>query len=184
MHMLTDKKIDELLIDTQTEHLSKYPDLYIRHYLEQYRVYLRAFTTMVDRRQKSNEFFLSINTAIMAILGYIETQQSETVHSTLIFSLVPFIGIVICWSWGQAVRSYRQVAQAKYKVIHRLERRLPAALFETEWEILGRGKDSKRYYPLSRVEKNVPLIFILLYLIIFFANSPFMALVAPFLHSL
>ena len=81
------------------------------------------------------------------------------------------------------MRSYRQVAQAKYKVIHRLERRLPAALFETEWEILGRGKDAKRYYPLSRVEKNVPLIFILLYLIIFFANSPFMSVVAPYFSA-
>ena len=174
--MLTDQKIDEMLIDTQTDHLSKYPDLYIRHYLEQYRVYLRAFTSMVERRQKSNEFFLSINTAIMAVLGYIETQAVPIVHSALIFSIVPFIGIVICYSWALAVRSYRQVAQAKYKVIHRLERRLPAALFETEWEILGRGKDPSRYYPLSRVEKNIPLIFILLYLVIFLANSPLLSL--------
>lgn len=180
--MLTDKHVDQLLIDTQTDHKSQYPDLYIRHYLEQYRVYLRAFTNMVDRRQKSNEFFLSINTAIMAVLGYIETQGAE--HSALIFSLVPFIGIVICHSWWQAVCSYRKLAQAKFRVIHRLERKLPAALFETEWEILGRGKDKKKYYPLSRVEKNVPLIFILLYLIIFFANSPFVKVLLPYVPSL
>ena len=181
--MITDKKIDELLIDSQMEHKSLYPDLYIHHYLEQYRVYLRAFTSMVERRQKSNEFFLSINTAIMAILGYIETEQGPVQHSALIFSFVPFVGIVICYSWALAVRSYRQVAQAKYKVIHRLERRLPAALFETEWEILGRGKDAKRYYPLSRVEKNIPLIFIVLYVIIFIANSPFMSVIGPYLAT-
>jgi hypothetical protein len=123
---------------------------------------------MVERRQKSNEFFLSINTAIIAVLGYIETKGAE--HSALIFSL-----------WWQAVRSYRQLAQAKFKVIHRLERRLPVALFETEWEILGHGKNSKVYLPLSRVERNVPLIFILLYLVIFLANSPFMAFIGQYL---
>jgi hypothetical protein len=134
---------------------------------------------MVERRQKSNEFFLSINTAIIAVLGYIETKGAE--HSALIFSFVPFIGIVICHLWWQAVRSYRQLAQAKFKVIHRLERRLPVALFETEWEILGHGKNSKVYLPLSRVERNVPLIFILLYLVIFLANSPFMAFIGQYL---
>ncbi len=180
--MISNEKIDQLLVGEQTEHKETYPNLYIRHYLEQYRIYLRVLGNTAERRQQSNEFFLGINTAIMAILGYIETK--EVAHSTtLIFTIVPFIGIVICRSWWQAMQSYRQLAKAKFRVIHRMERKLPAALFETEWEILGRGKKPSEYYPLSLVEKNVPLIFILLYLVIFFANSPFVNVIAPYFQA-
>ena len=177
--MFSDDKIDTLLRETHTDHREKYPDLYIEHYLEQYRIYIHVFNSTAERRQKSNEFFLGINTAIMAVLGYIETKGLA--ESSVIFTVVPFIGIIICNSWRQMILSYRQLARAKFKVIHRLETKLPIALFETEWDLLGRGKDSKKYYPVSRVEKNVPLIFILLYLVIFFAYSPIATTIMPFL---
>jgi hypothetical protein len=169
MGILNDQ-IDSMLIPVKSEHKQEYPDKYIDHYLEQYRIYLHVFNSTNERRQKSNEFFLGINTAIMAILGYIETKGTE--HTPLVFTLVPLIGVIICYVWYQTIHSYKQLNRAKFKVIHTLERKLPAKLFETEWELLGKGKDYHKYKPLSHVEKNIPCIFIVLYLIIFIANLP------------
>lgn len=137
---------------------------FIDHYLEQYRIYLVSFNQLADRRHKSNEFFLGLNTAIMAILGYIETKQ--VTHSLLVFTVVPLIGIGICVAWYQMIRSFKMLNRAKFKVIHDIERKLPSRLFETEWELLGKGKDRKKYYPLSSIEKTIPVIFIVLYVFV------------------
>jgi len=162
--------IDNMLSEVYTEHREQHADKYIDHYLEQYRIYLHIFNNLSDRRQKANEFFLGLNTAIMAIMGYIESK--EVVHISAIFILVPFVGIAICYCWYEMILSFRQLNRAKFQVIHTLEKKLPISLFGTEWELLGKGQDDKKYIPLSRIEKKIPIIFIILYLILFLINSP------------
>jgi hypothetical protein len=170
---MDDEQIDDMLVPEHSDHKEKYPDKYIDHYVEQYRIYLHVFNSTVERRQKANEFFLGLNTAIMAFLGYIEAKDGVSApNAPIIFTLVPIIGVALCYSWYLIIHSYTQLNRAKFKVIHRLESKLPATLFKTEWRILGMGKDTKKYQPMSHIEKVVPLIFIVLYLIIFFANLP------------
>lgn len=163
------EQIDNILLLTHTDHKESHADKYIDHYLEQYRIYLHIFNNTSDRRQKSNEFFLGLNTAIIGMLGYLET-KSQSHNESMIFLMAPFVGIGICLCWHRLILSYKQLNRAKFKVIHRLETKLPAALFETEWELLGKGKDMKKYRPLSSIEKNIPIIFIILYVLIFMTN--------------
>ena len=133
---------------------------------------------MSERRLKSNEFFLGINTAMMGILGYLETKG--TIENSFIFTMVPFVGMAICYCWYQIILSYRQMNRAKFSVIHSTEKKLPLALFETEWEVLGKGKDIKKYRPLSSIEKFIPIIFTVLYFLIFLANFPWEDLLSYF----
>lgn len=164
------QKIDNMLDATHAKHGEEYSDRYLDHYLDQYRIYLHIFNSTSDHRHKSNEFFLGLNTAIMGIMGYIETK--EIAHAPIIFILVPLVGIAICACWYRLILSFTQLNRAKFKVIHEMERKLPVALFETEWQILGKGKDPRKYRPLSHIEKYIPVIFIVLYIIIFLVNSP------------
>ena len=161
-------EIDNLLYKRYTDHQENHADKYIDHYLEQYRIYLHVFNTTSDRRIRFNEFFLGINTAIMGILGYLEAKG--TVEKPLIFIMAPFVGMAICYCRYKIIYSYRQLNRAKFNVIHSAEKKLPLSLFETEWEILGKGKDTKKYRPLSSIEKYIPIIFIVLYIIIFLSN--------------
>ena len=160
------EKIDDILIKENTDH----KDEYFSHYLEQYKIYLHIFNSTSDRRQKSNEFFLGLNAAIIAILGYVETKILP--HASLVLILAPFIGIGICYSWYRIILAYRQLNRAKFRVIHETEAKLPLSLFKTEWHVLGRGKDKSKYYPLSQIEKNIPLMFIGLYIIILLISFP------------
>lgn len=167
--------IDDLLFSPSILHREGGDEKDLDQYLEQYRIYLHVFNAIGDRRQKSNEFFLGLNTAIIGILGYIET-KSIPLGESLIFLLVPFVGIAICICWYQFIESYRQLNRAKFKVIHRLEKKLPIALFESEWELLGKGQDTNKYRKLSSIEKKIPIIFILLYVTIFLVNIPWDAI--------
>jgi hypothetical protein len=166
-----DKNIDNLLYSRNTTHKEEHADKYIDHYLEQYRIYLHIFNSTTDRRNKSNEFFLGLNTAIIGVLGYLETKGNAN-NDSVIFLFAPFVGIAICYCWFQIINSYRQLNRSKFKVIHEVEKGLPIALFETEWELLGKCKNRNKYYPLSLIERKIPIIFIILYIVIFTTSLP------------
>ncbi len=164
-----DKNIDSLLYSR----VSKSEDAdtkYIDHYLEQYRIYLHIFNSTHDRSSKSNDFFLGLNTAIIAALGYLESRGSA--HNSTIFLFAPFVGIAICYCWYQIISQYRKLNRTKFKVIHEMEKKLPLSLFETEWELLGKGKDRKLYKSFSLIERQIPVIFIILYIVIFLTGIP------------
>ena len=165
-------KIDSLLYSRAHHYNDEKSDNFIDHYLEQYRIYIHIFNSTSDRRNKTNEFFLGLNTAIIGVLGYLETKNIAE-NSSIIYLFAPFVGIAICYCWYQIITSYKQLHKAKFAVIHNIEEKLPIALFKTEWEFLGKGKDFTKYRKISSIEKNIPIIFIILYTVIFSVNFPF-----------
>jgi len=54
----------------------------------------------------------------------------------------------------------------KFKVIHEIERQLPASIYDYEWKILGEGKSRKLYFPFSHIEMVIPWIFGIVYVIL------------------
>jgi hypothetical protein len=165
------EQIDDILFASYGVHEAKHADTYVDHFLEQYRIYLHIFDATSDRRAKSNEFFLGLNTAIIGIMGYVETKGLP--EAPVVFTLIPLAGIAICLCWHTIISSFHQLNQAKFKVIHALEKKLPASLFEAEWNLLGKGKVLSKYRPFFHTEKHIPLIFIVVYAIIFLVNLPF-----------
>ena len=91
------EEIDNLLFTTDNERIKENKDPYVDYCLEQYRIYLHVFNNTNERRQKSNEFFLGLNAAIIGILGYVETKSIP--HANIIFMLVPFVGTSIAYCW-------------------------------------------------------------------------------------
>lgn len=140
----------------------KYGDKYIEHLLDQYKIYINATEKISDRRQKTNEFFLGLNTALVALLSFIASKTDQT-ELNVILGVSSIAGITICYLWYRIITSYKGLNDAKFKVVHMIESRLPLALYDTEWEMLGRGNDKERYWPFSHIELLVPRIFIAIY---------------------
>ncbi len=76
----------------------------------------------------------------------------------------------MCYLWYRIICSYKGLNDAKYRVVHAIEARMPLALYDTEWETLGRGKDKKTYWPFSHIELLVPWIFIAIYAVLFVSS--------------
>ncbi len=160
--------IDKMLFVSAS---ADYGDRYIEHLLEQYKIYVNAAEKISDRRQKANEFFLAVNTALVALLGFIATKtNSDEVVGLL--ALASLAGIAMCYLWYRIVLSYDGLNSGKYKVIHLIEKRLPLALYDTEWEILGRGKRKDLYEPFTKIEVKVPWIFIGIYGLLLLSAVP------------
>lgn len=164
-------KLDSLLYSRVSHYKDGEDTNYEDHYLEQYRMYLHIFNSTTDRRNKSNEFFLGLNTAIIGVLGYLETKDFLP-NSSVIFMFAPLVGIAICYCWYEIIMSYKMLSRAKFRVIHEIEEKLPLSLFKTEWELLGRGVDYTKYRKISSIEKNIPIVFIILYAVILGVSLP------------
>jgi len=141
-----------------------YGPYYKEHLLKQYHTYINGIDKVSQQRQKTNDFFLTINTAALAFMG-VMNKAIENDSPFLTFA-VSLFGIVLCVIWYRLIRTYRDINRGKYQILHKLEEKLPAALYKAEWEVLGKGADHKRYLPISHVEIKIPLIFIAFYLLL------------------
>jgi len=130
-----------------------YGEKYQSHCLEIYKLYVQMADNISARRQAANSFFLTINTAIIGLAGYVGGTSGKWNW------VVSLAGMVLCYAWYHLIRSYKNMNSGKFKVIHEIEKELSLSPYDAEWEALGRGKDSKLYLPFTNIETWIPWIF-------------------------
>jgi hypothetical protein len=136
---------------------------------EQYKLYIESAENISDRRHQANAFFLSVNVGLIGILTTFGVPEDGSVLGYIWVSIASVGGIAFSIYWRRLVNSYRQLNSGKFNIIHRLETRLPARLYLAEWQALGEG-DSHLYTPFTHIENRIPLVFILLYSLVFISS--------------
>lgn len=120
------------------------------------------------RRAAANTFFLTVQTALVAVLGVaLPNLQGRPWWVSLAVSIA---GVALSTSWWLQLRSYRDLNRAKFAVINDLEKLLPHRVFTDEWESLRKDPIPSlrnRYAELGAVERFVPWVFALLYVMLF-----------------
>ncbi len=143
--------------------LDEYGENYYSHYFEQYKMYVESAEKNSDRRQNANNFFLTINTVLISVIG-LSFQIKILEKFDWLRVLFALLGILICIIFWFLLRAYKQLNSGKFQVIHEMEQLLPLAPYDYEWKILGEGKNKKIYYPFSHIELLIPFIFGIIYL--------------------
>jgi hypothetical protein len=146
----------ELLRVPQEEYGDKYRD----HLLEQYKLFVMTADRISERRVSANNYLLTVNAFLVTFYGI-----ASGFDSRVGLLMIPVAGILVCTIWVALLRSYRNLNTAKFKVIHELERRLPAAVFEREWEVAKRSR-SRYYKPFTHIEPGIPYVFASLYALV------------------
>ena len=144
---------------------NEYGSDYKANLFEQYKLYVDGAEKISDRRQHANNYFITINTALISLMG-LSFQIKLFENLAWIKSILAFVGIIICVIFWFLIRSYKQLNTGKFAVIHEIEKHLPLALYKYEWEILGEGKDNKKYYPFSHIELLIPWVFGIIYVLL------------------
>lgn len=130
--------------------------------LEQYKLYVEMTDRVSARRTAVNTFFLTANTAVFAGVNVAWTQGVHLPRWTVVLPLMMLI--VQCAAWFWILRSHRQLASAKFRIIGAMEERLPASPYwRAEWKGLGSGRDPSRYWPMAYLEQWVPTAFAVAY---------------------
>lgn len=142
---------------------TEYGEAYQSHLLEQYKLFVESADRISQRRQQANSFFLTINTALLAVLSGMLSRSTRLLPSIWWLLPVAAAGLVLCYVWYRLVLSYKGLNAGKFEVIHAIEKKLPLSLFDAEWHQVGGGKDSKKYKPFSEIETWIPWVFAALY---------------------
>ena len=153
---------NELLRQSEKE----YGAHYRVHYLELYKLYVEMADNISERRQSANSFFLTINTAIVGLVSYLQLGQDASTRPDF-YLVISVAGSIICFMWYRLVLSYKQLNSGKFEVIHLIEQNLPLSLYDAEWKMLGKGKDHKKYIPFTHIEIFVPWVFFGLHAFVF-----------------
>ncbi|MET9864968.1 hypothetical protein ABZZ16_01965 [Streptomyces sp. NPDC006386] len=136
--------------------------------LDLYKLAVEMADRVSARRGSANAFFLSVQTALVTVVGFGIPKLSES--PWWVSLAVAIAGITLSAAWWMQLRSYRDLNTAKFKVINKVEERLPIRIFADEWESLKRDpipRWRKRYAELGTSERVVPLVFSVAHLTLF-----------------
>ena len=141
-----------------------YGEKYDDHLLEQYKLYVEMADRVSQRRDQSNRFYVTIVSALAAIVIVIArfgvpADNANGVLSDIAFLVAGLFGLALSAVWFLNIRSYRVLNSAKFDIINRMEKQLPIAAYKEKWKIARPPKRHRPYFQLSRVEQFVPAIF-------------------------
>lgn len=135
---------------------------------EQYKLYVEMADRISERRQNANTYALSINSALIAVMGYLQAPiayPSTTPQPALLWA-ISVAGIILNYVWYRMIRSYSDLNSAKFKVVHAIESKLTCCPYDAEWVAVGRGKASNLYLPFTHIEKYIPWVFLSLHAVV------------------
>lgn len=130
-----------------------------KNVIELYKIMLNSSEKLIERRQKTNAFFITVIGAMIGIITFIIDSNflSDSLGYMLgVFALIAFL---ICKSWYNLIDNYGKLNKAKFDVILKLEKKLDARIYNAEWVALGKGLRPKKYKSFTSTEKNVPIYF-------------------------
>jgi len=128
---------------------------------QQYKLYVESAEKISERRVSANNYLLTVNAFLVTLYGLLAASPYKGGWSIL----VPVAGVLVSLTWHRIITSYRDLNAVKFKVIHELEQEMPAALYHYEWHKAEEGR-GKAYHPLTHLERWVPVVFMLLYVLL------------------
>lgn len=136
--------------------------------LEQYKLYVEMADRISSRRDNANSFFLGVNSFLTGLISYF-IDKGNVIEGHLSATIILIVLLVECFIWYRLIISYKQLNTAKFQVVGELEEALPSSPYhKAEWkDYLKEGKVRSIYWPLSHVESKIPMLFSVLYILIF-----------------
>lgn len=131
--------------------------------IEQYTAYVNTTLDVSNRRMRNNRFYVLLLSGTLAVISVLADTRIIQEVGLLLAGL---LGSALCVLWYLSIISYKQLNSGKYDVIAEMEEELPFDPFDREWEILERGKNWRTYITHTRVERKIPFVLGIPYLLI------------------
>ena len=124
------------------------------HLLEQYKLYVQSAENVSTRRVSSGRYLLTVSAALVALYG-VQTASFGQNYWTLV---IPGMGFLVSILWYRIIQSHADLNTVKFKLIHEIEKHLPAAIYVHEWQLVEESK-GKIYKPVTTIERWLPILF-------------------------
>lgn len=135
--------------------------------IEIYKLHAGLADSVSRQRGTTNRFYILLMSGLSVLFSALLQLRNGVPLGGLMIGF-GVLGISLAVAWYIHIRSYRQLNSGKFKPLHELEEKLAYPFFKREWELLGEGENRNKYWKLTVVETFVPIIFFLLFAVVFF----------------
>jgi len=136
--------------------------------LEEYKLAATHVDKLLDRRQSTTSFYLSVNTGIAAVVGLL--LKDVELHGIWMISAVLLLlstGVIACWLWRSILHQYEILLEWWYARLRELEAEMPdsARLITQEYQDLYVDAEPARHIGMTKRELALNRVFTGLYLL-------------------
>jgi len=136
--------------------------------MDEYKFAYSVVDSLINRRQATTTFYLSVNTGILAVIGLL-IKDAQLIQVWLIISLIILLvaGMLACWIWFNLLKQYEALINWWYSRLRELEVSFPnsSQLITREYKDLYQKNSSSAKLGMTRRECLITYIFFALYLV-------------------
>ena len=124
--------------------------------MRQYEILVESAIQVTNWRQSANNFYISVNAALVALSTYLNNYSPAT------GMVIGIIGLTTTILWHETIQYYRSLNKAKFSVIIELEKQLPVPIFQLEDERFVKEDRKKATW----IESKISILFGIAYVLI------------------
>ncbi len=135
---------------------------------EEYRFFAESTQYLSERRQAATRTYLTVNTAIFAVLAFLVKDVGFRGWGLVLVSAPLFlVGILACGIWHAIIRQYKALIAWRYEQLQAMEQIMEGSyrMYTREWEEFFKPRAGKERFGFSRLEIWLPRLFIALYVL-------------------
>jgi len=135
---------------------------------QEYKFFAESTQFLSERRQAATQTYLSVNTGIIAVIGFI---LKESGHSGwgLIGTCLALVaaGAVACGIWYKIIKQYKGLIGWRYDQLMAIEKMMPDChqMYTNEWHQFFEPRMKTEKFGFSRLEIWLPRLFLWIYLV-------------------
>jgi len=133
---------------------------------DEYKFFAESTQHLSERRQAATPTYLTVNTAIFAVLAFL-VKDTEFRGWALVLASAPLFltGVLACWIWHRIITQYASAIGWRYEQLIAMERAMADShqMYQKEWTDFYQPREGKAWITFSRLELWLPRMFIGLY---------------------
>ncbi|MFO1129555.1 MAG: hypothetical protein U1E66_14110 [Rhodospirillales bacterium] len=122
---------------------------------DEYKFFVGNTQHLDDRRQGATQMFLSVNTAIFALVGFL-IQDAGVQGQSLTVLVAPLfvLGVLACVLWVSMINRFKRLIGWRFEQLMAMERAIPEChqMYVKEWEAMFRGDAARKILGLSLLD--------------------------------
>jgi hypothetical protein len=135
---------------------------------DEYKFFAESTQHLSDRRQSATQTYLTVNTAIFAVLAFL-IKDAGFQGWTLVLVSIPlfFVGVLACGIWHKIITQYKALIGWRYDQLMLMEKNMPDShqMYVKEWEDFFKPRLGDEKFGFSKLEIWLPRFFLGLYLV-------------------
>ena len=135
---------------------------------DEYKFFAESTQYLSERRQTATQTYLTVNTAIFAVLAFVIKDGGFEDWGLVMVSLPLFVvGILACFIWYRIITQYKALIGWRYDQLMAMEKAMSEShqMFLKEWKEFFEPRKGKEWFGFSKLEVWLPRLFFALYVI-------------------